>query len=77
MALLMLQARRFQRGHDLSLGRHQAHRGALYLSNEKLAPPGQTVCTTGHAKATYQELLWTATPLEQRAQGLCQSIEVV
>ena len=75
MALLMLQARRLRRGHVLSLGRHQAHFGALYLSNEELAP--QMVCTTGRAKEKYQELLWTVTPLEQRAQGLCQSIEVV
>ena len=77
MVLLMLQERRFQipRGHVLSLGRHQAHRGALYLSNEELAP--QMVCTTGGVKAKYQELLWVVTPLERRAHGLRESIEVV
>jgi hypothetical protein len=77
MALLMLQAtrRHSPRGHDLFLGRYQAHCGALHLSNEELAP--QMVCTTGHAKATYQELLWTVVLLGQRAQGHCESIEVV
>ena len=76
MTLLMLQARRFPRGHVLSLCRHQAHCGALYLSNEKLAP--QMVRTTERAKAKYQKLLWMITPFEQtpRALGLCESIEV-
>jgi hypothetical protein len=69
----MLLVRRFPHGHVLSLGRHQAHCGALYSSNE-FAPE---VYTTGRAKEKYQELLWTVTPLEQRAQRLCESIEVV
>jgi hypothetical protein len=75
MALLMLQARRFPCRHVLSLSRHQAHFGALYyLSNEKVA--SQMVCTTGRVKAKFQGLLWTVTPLEQRAQGVFESIEV-
>jgi len=61
MDLLMLQARRLPRSLVLSLGRHRSHGGALYLSNEKLAP----------------EMVWTATPLEQRAQGLCEPIGVL
>lgn len=69
----MLQATR--REHDLSLGRHQAHCGALYLSDEELVP--QMVCTAGHAKATYQKFLGAVAPLEQRALGLCEAIEVL
>ena len=73
----MLHARRLPCELVLSLGRQQAHCVALYLSNEELAP--QMVCTTGRhgVKAKYQELLWVATPLEQRAQGLCESIGVL
>ncbi len=64
MALLMLP-RRFPRVRFLSQDLHKA----------QCAP--RLASASRRAKANNQGLLWTAILLDQKAQGLCESIEMV